>query len=139
MLHSTSTVLGLRTGDITMADSNTTAYHPFIEREAAGEHTILEDCEIDARTHESDKASELHTHNETHIIFMRTGEMHWEVGDEEFHATPGDTIVTPPDTEHKFEVVGDEPSKTLCLIAPARPTEDQGPSGTHEITKPDDI
>ncbi|MFC6765567.1 cupin domain-containing protein [Natrinema soli] len=122
-----------------MTDPNTEAYHPFIETGGADEHIVLEDCEIDARTHDSDKASELHTHDETHIIFIRTGEMHWEVGDEEFHATPGDTIVTPPTTEHKFEVIGDKPSKTLCLIAPARRVEDQGPSGTHEITKPDDI
>ncbi|GAA0197100.1 cupin domain-containing protein [Haladaptatus pallidirubidus] len=122
-----------------MTESDTTEYHPFIAIEEGDEHIILEDCEIDARTHGPDKASEPHTHDETHIIFMRTGEMHWEIGDEEYHATPGDTIVTPANTEHKFEVVGDEPSKTLCLIAPARSPEDQGPSGGHEITKPDEV
>lgn len=70
---------------------------------------------------------------------MRTVEMYRTVGDEEFHATPGDTIVTPAGIEHKFEVVGDAPSKTVCLIAPTRSPEDQGPSGTHEITKPDEV
>ncbi|WP_122090908.1 cupin domain-containing protein [Halalkalicoccus subterraneus] len=122
-----------------MTDPNTTPYHPFMATEGDDEHIILKDCEIDARTHDSDKASEPHSHTETHIIFMRTGEMRWEVDGEEFHASPGDTIVTPANTEHKFEVVGGEPSKTLCLIAPARSPEDQGPSGAHETTKPDEV
>ncbi|WP_323174238.1 cupin domain-containing protein [Natrialba sp. PRR66] len=122
-----------------MTAPDITAYHPFMETAGEDEHIVLEDCEIDARTHDPDKASELHTHAETHVIFVRTGEMHWTVGDDEFNAAPGDTIVTPANTEHKFEVVGDDPSKTVCLIAPARSPEDQGPSGTHEITKPDEV
>ena len=122
-----------------MTEPDITEYHPFVESEGEDEHFVLADCEIDARAHGPDKASEPHTHEETHVIFMRTGEMHWEVDGEEFHAEAGDTIVTPPETEHTFEVVGGEPSKTLCLIAPTRSPEDQGPSGTHEITKPDEV
>jgi mannose-6-phosphate isomerase-like protein (cupin superfamily) len=123
-----------------MADSDITEYHPFIENEDGDdEHFVLEGCEVDIRAHGADKASEPHTHDETHIIFVRTGEMRWEVDGEEFHAEAGDTIVTPPETEHKFEVVGDEPANTTCLIAPDRSAEDRGPSGTHEITKPDEV
>ena len=123
----------------TMTEPDTTAYHPFIGSEDEDEHIVLEDCEVDVRAHGPDKASEPHTHEETHIIFVRTGEMHWEVEGEEFHAEAGDTIVTPPETEHEFEVVGGEPANTTCLIAPSRSSEDQGPSGTHEITKPEEV
>ena len=122
-----------------MAEPDTTAYHPFIGSEDEDEHIVLEDCEVDVRAHGPDKASEPHTHEETHIIFVRTGEMRWEVEGEEFHAEAGDTIVTPPETEHEFEVVGGEPANTTCLIAPSRSSEDQGPSGTHEITKPEEV
>lgn len=122
-----------------MAEPDTTAYLPFIGSEDEDEHIVLEDCEVDVRAHDPDKASEPHTHEETHIIFVRTGEMQWEVEGEEFHAEAGDTIVTPPETEHEFEVVGGEPANTTCLIAPSRSFEDQGPSGTHEITKPDEV
>ena len=86
-----------------------------------------------------DKASTRHTHEETHVIFIRTGEMHWEIDNKEFRAQAGDTIVTPAGVEHRFEVLGDEPSKTLCSIAPARSPAEQGPSGANEITKPDEV
>lgn len=122
-----------------MSDTDTADDSRFFEAEGEDVHAVYEDCEVDARTHDSDKASERHTHDETHIIFMRTGEMHWEVDGEEFDAKPGDTIVTPANTEHKFEVIGGKPSKTLCLIAPARDPDKRGPSGTHEITKPDEV
>jgi quercetin dioxygenase-like cupin family protein len=122
-----------------MTKSDITEYHPFIGSEDEDEHIVLEDGEVDVRAHGADKASELHKHNETHIIFVRTGEMLWEVDGEEFHAKAGDTIVTPAETEHKFEVVGGETANTTCLITPARLTGDRGPSGTHEITKPDEV
>ncbi len=122
-----------------MTESDITEYHPFIGSEDEDEHFVLEDGEVDVRAHSADKASELHTHDETHIIFVRTGEMLWEVDGEEFHAEAGDTIVTPAETEHKFEVIGGEPANTACLIAPARSADDRGPSGTHEITKPDEV
>ena len=122
-----------------MTGTNSTDYSQFISNESDDQHAVLEDCEVDARTHGPDKASARHTHEETHVIFMRTGEMHWEIGEEEFHAQAGDTIVTPADVEHRFEVVGGAPSKTLCLIAPARSPADQGPSGANEITKPDEV
>ena len=121
-----------------MVEFDPSAFNPLIAMEEEDEHIVLKDCEMDARTHGPNKASTLHTHDETHIIFMRTGEMEWTVGDEEFHAKPGDTIITPAGTEHKFEVVGGSPSKTSCLIAPARTADEQNPSGTHEITKPDE-
>ncbi|WP_435077135.1 cupin domain-containing protein [Halococcus sp. AFM35] len=122
-----------------MTESDITEYHPFIGSEDEDEHMVLADCEMDIRAHGADKASEPHSHNETHIIFVRTGEMRWEVDGEEFHAEAGDTVVTPPETEHMFEVVGNEPANTTCLIAPARSAGDQGSSGTHEITKPDEV
>lgn len=122
-----------------MSDTDITDVSQFFWTKNEDGYVAYDDCEVDARTHDTDKASEPHTHDEAHIIFMRTGEMHWEVGDEEYDATPGDTIVTPARTEHKFEVVGDEPAKTMCLIAPARPPDEQGQSGAHEITKPDEV
>lgn len=122
-----------------MTEPELTEYHPFIGSEDDDQHIVLEDGEVDVRSHDADKASERHTHDETHIIFVRTGRMLWEVEGEEFHAEAGDTIVTPPETEHKFEVIGDEPANTTCLIAPTRPSEKRGPSGAHEITKPDEI
>jgi mannose-6-phosphate isomerase-like protein (cupin superfamily) len=121
-----------------MSDTDTTDDRRFFETEGEDQHVVYDALEADARTHDADKASEPHTHDETHIIFVRTGEMHWRVGDEEFDAKPGDTIVTPAGTEHKFETISDEPAKTMCLITPARDPEDRGPSGTHEITKPDE-
>ena len=62
-----------------------------------------------------------------------------EVEGEEFHAEAGDTILTPPETEHEFEVVGDEPANTMCPIASFGSTEDQGPSGMHEVTEPEEV
>lgn len=40
-----------------------------------------------------------------------------------------------PNTEHRFEVVGDELSKTLCGIALTVYLKTKGPSGTHENGK----
>jgi len=122
-----------------MTETDSTDYNRFVSTASDDQHAILADCEVDARTHGPDKASTKHTHEETHVIFMRTGEMHWEVDGERFHATAGDTIVTPAGVEHRFEVVGGESSKTLCLIAPARAPDEQGPSGANEITKPEEV
>lgn len=122
-----------------MKQTDITDYSQFMTTASEDEHIIFDDCEVDARTHGPDKASKRHSHEETHIIFVRTGTMYWEVEDETLEAGPGDTIVTPPGVEHEFEVVGDEPAKTLCIIAPARSPEEQTGRKSNEITKPERI
>ena len=117
-----------------MKHTDTTNYSRFMTTDGEDEHAIFDDCEVDARTHGPDKASRRHTHDETHVIFVRTGSMRWEVEDETLDAGPGDTIVTPRGVEHEFEVLGDEPAKTLCLIAPARSPEDRSTTKSNEIT-----
>jgi quercetin dioxygenase-like cupin family protein len=58
---------------------------------------------------------DMHSHKEAHIIFVRKGNIKFTVDNQVFEARTGDTLVVPRDTEHCFDVVGDEDAHTVCL------------------------
>ena len=43
--------------------------------------------------------------------------MTFQAGDERLHATPGDIVIVPPDTPHKFTNDGPEQSVMICIHA----------------------
>jgi quercetin dioxygenase-like cupin family protein len=69
-------------------------------------------------THHPGETEDLHTHDEHHVLVMRSGRMRWTVEGDRIDAGAGDVIVAPAGTEHGFEVLGDEPVRLLCIESP---------------------
>lgn len=67
----------------------------------------------------------LHRHHRTEEIYHITeGRGRMTLGAEVFDATPGDSILIPPDTPHCIETTGEAPLKILCCCSPAYSHED---------------
>lgn len=56
-----------------------------------------------------------HTHEEAHIIFVRQGRIAFQIENQKFEMSVGDTLVVPSNTPHSFTVIGNEPCRTACI------------------------
>ena len=108
-----------------MSDTELPNYSKFVTPENASERMYFDGCDIHVVEHPPDESREPHTHEEAHIVFMRTGRMRWGVDGEKRETGPGDMVITPGGVPHSYEVLGDEPSKIICVTAP--PEEDSDP------------
>ena len=89
-----------------------------ITPETPNEWIMLPGVAVYVNDHQPGEVEELHTHDEDHILVMRSGRMRWTVEGETIDAGAGDVIVSPAGTQHGFEVLGDEPVKLLCIESP---------------------
>ena len=63
----------------------------------------------------------LHRHDfGTESFYVLEGRVRFVVGGEELECGPGDLAVVPRSTPHSFLTLGDEPTRLLDLVAPAR-------------------
>lgn len=92
--------------------------HPFITGDVKEEVIRLTGAEVDAFTYAPGEKAPLHTHEENHIVCVRSGRMRWTVADRTMDMAAGDVVVTPAGAKHSFEVLGDAPAQTCCIIAP---------------------
>jgi quercetin dioxygenase-like cupin family protein len=109
-----------------MSNTNNSNYSKFVTPQDAGDRMRFEGCDVHVVEHPPDESREPHTHEEEHIVFMRTGRMNWGVDGEVHETEPGDMIVTPGGVPHSYEVLGDEPSKIICITAPPEKDSDPG-------------
>ena len=89
-----------------------------ITPDTPNEWIMLASVAVYVNDHKPGEKTELHTHEEDHILGMRSGRMRWTVDGQTVDAEAGDVIVAPAGIEHGFEVLGDEPVKLLCVEAP---------------------
>ena len=59
----------------------------------------------------------LHTHPYTETWIVRSGKAWFTAGGEELEAGPGDIMVVPPETPHKFKNIGTERLEIICIHA----------------------
>lgn len=59
-----------------------------------------------------------HGHKETHVIFVRSGKMSFNLNGQIQEVGPGDIVIAPPDIVHTFKVIGQEPCQTACVTIP---------------------
>ncbi|GAA0197248.1 cupin domain-containing protein [Haladaptatus pallidirubidus] len=109
-----------------MTDPTPEEYTAFVTPESSGERTTFNGCEIHVVHHDAGTEREAHTHGEEHIIFIRSGTMRWGVDGETHETTQGDTIVTPANVPHSWEVIGDDPARVVCVTAPPEPDSEPG-------------
>lgn len=62
----------------------------------------------------------LHRHPHEQILTIQSGTADVTVGTETFRMGPGDMIYIPANTDHDFQVVGDEPVVNYDIFAPVR-------------------
>ena len=67
-------------------------------------------------THQPGLLREKHTHEETHVIFIRKGKVTYTVNGDARELGPGDVIIIPAGTAHSSEVLGDTPCHVMCLV-----------------------
>jgi len=67
-------------------------------------------------THQPGLLREKHTHEETHVIFIRTGRVRYTVNGDSREVGAGDVIIIPAGVPHSSEVLGDVPSHVMCLV-----------------------
>lgn len=60
----------------------------------------------------------VHGHQETHVIFVRSGKMTFEMAGQTQEVGQGDMVIAPPEIVHTFKVVGQEPCQTVCVCIP---------------------
>ena len=108
-----------------MSDRDPSDITAFVTQESPGERMQLDGCDVHVVHHDPGTSREDHTHEETHIVFIRSGTMRWGVGDDEQETGSGETIVTPEGVPHSWEVLGDEPARVVCVTAP--PEADSNP------------
>lgn len=89
-----------------------------ITPDTAEEWIMLPSVAVYVTNHPPGDSAALHTHEEDHILVMRSGRMRWTVDGETVEAEAGDVILAPSGIEHSFEVLGDEPVKLLCVESP---------------------
>lgn len=82
------------------------------------EWIMLPSVAVYVNNHPPGDSADLHTHEEDHILVMRSGRMRWTVDGETVESGAGDVILVPSGVEHSFEVLGDEPVKLLCVESP---------------------
>ena len=108
-----------------MSETDPTTHSSFISADSDELEVVLADSEIHVVEHPPGEESPEHTHEEDHIMFMRSGRMRWEVDGEVRETGPGETILTEAGVPHRFETLGDESAYVLCLLAPpAGPNDD---------------
>ena len=56
-----------------------------------------------------------HPYDETWIV--QEGTLTFQLGEERFTAGPGDVVIAPPNTAHKFTNAGPGPSSLVCIHA----------------------
>ncbi len=56
-----------------------------------------------------------HPYDETWVVIE--GKVAFDAGDERLDAGPGDIVIVPPDTPHKFVVQGSGPASLVCIHA----------------------
>jgi mannose-6-phosphate isomerase-like protein (cupin superfamily) len=56
-----------------------------------------------------------HTYDETWVVIE--GNLTFQAGQEELEAGPGDIVIVPPDTPHKFTNTGTERAYLVCIHA----------------------
>jgi mannose-6-phosphate isomerase-like protein (cupin superfamily) len=56
-----------------------------------------------------------HPYDETWVVI--DGDLTFQAGDEELQAGPGDIVIVPPDTLHKFTNNGPDPANLVCIHA----------------------
>jgi quercetin dioxygenase-like cupin family protein len=56
-----------------------------------------------------------HPYDETWVVIG--GDLTFQAGDEELRAGPGDIVIVPPDTPHKFTNNGPGPANLVCIHA----------------------
>ncbi|MFC5972314.1 cupin domain-containing protein [Halomarina salina] len=113
-----------------MSDSDSTPYTGFVMADTPGERMTLDGCDVHVVHHDPGTEREEHTHEETHIVFVRSGRMRWSVDGEYRETGPGDTTVTPGGVTHSWEVLGDDPARVVCVTAP--PEADSRPGLTDD-------
>jgi len=75
-------------------------------------------AKLDMVVHSIGQQAPKHGHQETHIIFVRSGRMQFDLNGKIQDVVPGDIIIAPPDVIHNFKVTGKEPCQTVCLSIP---------------------
>lgn len=100
--------------EYTNRDSATRVITP----ETPNEWIMLSGVAVYLNDHAPGESAELHTHEEDHILVMRSGRMRWTVEGETVDTGAGDVVVVPSGIDHAFEVLGDEPVKLLCIESP---------------------
>lgn len=100
--------------DYTNRDTATRVITP----DTPNEWIMLPGVAVYVNDHQPGESADLHTHDEDHILVMRSGRMRWTVDGETVEAEAGDVILAPSGTEHAFEVLGDEPAKLMCIESP---------------------
>lgn len=90
----------------------------FITPDTPNEWIMLPSVAVYVNDHQPGETVEFHTHDEDHILVMRSGRMRWTVEGQTLDAGAGDVIVVPAGTDHSFEVLGDQPAKLLCVESP---------------------
>ena len=56
-----------------------------------------------------------HPYDETWVVI--DGDVEFDAGDEQLEAGPGDIVIVPPDTPHKFINRGARPASLVCIHA----------------------
>ncbi|HTU30060.1 MAG TPA: cupin domain-containing protein [Solirubrobacteraceae bacterium] len=56
-----------------------------------------------------------HPYDETWVVI--DGHVEFHAGDERLDADPGDIVIVPPHTPHKFTIRGAEPASLVCIHA----------------------
>jgi quercetin dioxygenase-like cupin family protein len=67
-------------------------------------------------THPPGLLRERHTHDETHLIIVRSGKMSFKVDGQTQEVGPGDIVLIPPGVHHSSEVLCESPSSVMCLV-----------------------
>lgn len=65
--------------------------------------------------HEPDGGPRLHRHPYPETFIIRSGEALFTVGGKQIRAAPGQILIVPPNTPHKFENVGTAPLETIDI------------------------
>src|SRR5690606_18962944 len=93
--------------DYTNRDTATRVITP----ETPNEWIMLPGVAVYVNDHAPGETADLHTHDEDHILVMRSGRMRWTVDGQTVETGAGDVILAPAGVEHGYEVLGDEPVK----------------------------
>ena len=88
-----------------MSETDPKAHSSFISAESDEFEVVLADSEGHLVAHPPGEASPKHTHEEDHIMLVRSGRMRWEVDGEVRETGPGETILTEAGVPHRFETV----------------------------------
>lgn len=77
--------------------------------------------------HPTGQQAPVHGHHETHVIFVRSGRMTFDLNGQIKEVGPGDIIIAPPNVVHMFKVTSEEPCQTVCLSIPERDRDSRQP------------